>query len=297
MRKVMILLFAVFCLHSAYAEKSGKINVFVSIMPQKYFAEKVGGDLVNVSVLVPSGTSPENFDPSPRQIVQLGNTDIYFTMGVPFENIFLDKLKTGKKKLTVVPCDKNVPKQRNDEHDEHSHEHELGHEEGHHHHGEFDPHIWTDPELIKIIAENMATALSDLDSSHAAIYASNLDIFKKELDALQTELSQKLAPCRGRIFYVYHSAYTYFAKRFDLIQKSIETGEREPTPAKLRELVNQANQDKVKTIFIQPEFPAAGAKRVAEAIGGRTVSISVLEYDVPANMRKTAELLVEAFEE
>lgn len=290
MRKALIILLAVFCIHSVYADKNGKTNVFVSIMPQKYFAEKIGGDLVNVSVLVPSGTSPENFDPSPKQIVQLGSSDIYFTIGVPFENIFLDKLKAGKKKLVVAPCDKDVPKLRA-EHDEHEHE------AGHHHHGEFDPHIWTDPELIKIIAKNMADTLSGIDPGNGAIYAANLETFKKELDALQAGLNQKLVPYKGRIFYVYHSAYTYFAERFDLVQKSIETGEKEPTPAKLRELVNQANQDKVKTVFIQPEFPASGAKRVAEAIGGKTVCISVLEYDVIDNMRKTAALLAESFEE
>ena len=294
MRKVLILLLAVFCLHSVYADKSDKLNVYVSIMPQKFFAEKVGGDLVNVSVLVPSGTSPENFDPSPKQIVQLGSADVYFTIDIPFENIFLDKLKAGKKKLVVSDCDKDVPKFRNQEHEEHE-EHE--HEHGHHHHGEFDPHIWTDPELIKIIARNMADTLSSIDPAHAATYAANLASFKEELEALKNELSQKLAPYKGRIFYVYHSAYTYFARRFGLVQKSIETGEKEPTPAKLRELVNQAAQDKVKTIFIQPEFPASGAKRVAEAIGGRTVTMSVLEYDVPANMRKTAALLAESFEE
>ena len=288
MRKALIVLFAVFCINSIYADKNGKTDVFVSIMPQKYFAEKIGGDLVNVSVLVPSGTSPENFDPSPRQIVQLGSSDVYFTIGVPFENIFLDKLKAGKKKMVVAPCDKDVPKLQNDEH---------GHEQGHHHHGEFDPHIWTDPELIKIIAKNMADTLSDLNPDNAEVYATNLEIFKKELETLQIELSQKLAPYGGRIFYVYHSAYTYFAQRFGLVQKSIETGEREPTPAKLRELVNQANLDKVKTVFIQPEFPASGAKRVAEAIGGKTVCISVLEYDVADNMRKTAALLAESFEE
>jgi len=293
MRKALIVLLAVFCIHSVYADKNGKTEVFVSIMPQKYFAEKIGGDLVNVSVLVPSGTSPENFDPSPKQIVQLGSSDIYFTIGVPFENIFLDKLKTGKKKLVVAPCDKGVPKLRNADHDEHEH----GDEQGHHHHGEFDPHIWTDPELIKIIAKNMADTLSLLNPDNAAVYASNLEIFKQELDTLQTGLNQQLAPYKGRIFYVYHSAYTYFAQRFGLVQKSIETGEKEPTPAKLRDLVNQASQDKVKTVFIQPEFPASGAKRVAEAIGGRTVCISVLEYDVPANMRKTAALLAESFEE
>lgn len=294
MRKALIILLAVFCLDSAYADKSGKINVFVSIMPQKYFAEKVGGNLVNVSVLVPLGTSPENFDPSPKQIVQLGSSDVYFTMGVPFENIFLDKLKAGKKKLVVAPCDKNVPKLKNEEHDEHE---EHGHEQGHHHHGEFDPHIWTDPELIKIIARNMADTLSSLDPQNTSTYAANLDNFKRELDVLKSELSHKLSPYKGRIFYVYHSAYTYFAQRFGLVQKSIETGEKEPTPAKLRELVNQANQDRVKTIFIQPEFPASGAKRVAEAIGGRTVCISVLEYDVPDNLKKTASLLAESFEE
>ena len=290
MRKVMLLILTVFCIGAAYAAPPEKINVFVSIMPQKYFAERIGGDLVKVSVLVPSGTSPENFDPSPKQIVQLGSSDVYFTIGVPFENIFLDKLKAGKKKLVIVPCDKDVPKLKNVRHEEH--EHDQGH-----HHGEFEPHIWTDPELIKIIAGNMADTLSAIDRDHAATYAANLESFKKEMDALQAELSQKLAPYKGRIFYVYHSAYTYFAARFGLVQKSIETGEKEPTPAKLRELVNEAKQDKVKTIFIQPEFPASGAKRVAEAIGGRCVTMSVLEYDVPANMRKAAGLLSESFKE
>ena len=290
MRKVMLLILTVFCIGAAYAAPPEKINVFVSIMPQKYFAERIGGDLVNVSVLVPSGTSPENFDPSPKQIVQLGSSDIYFTIGVPFENIFLDKLKAGKKKLVIAACDKDVPKLKNDEHEEHEHEHG-------HHHGEFDPHIWTDPELIRIIAKNMADTLIAIDKDHAATYAANLESLKKEMNELQTELGQKLAPYKGRIFYVYHSAYTYFAARFGLVQKSIETGEREPTPAKLRELVNEAKQDTVKTIFIQPEFPASGAKRVAEAIGGRCVTLSVLEYDFPANMRRTAKLLSESFEE
>ena len=289
MRKVLIILLAATCIQYAYTENPKKINTYVSIMPQKYFAEKVGGGLVNVSVLVPSGTSPENFDPSPKQIVLLGSADVYFTTGIPFENIFLDKLKAGKKKLVVAECDKNVPKLRNQEHDEH--------EEHEHHHGEFDPHIWTDPDLIKIMAQNMADTFSVIDPANADVYALNLENFKKEMDGLKSELDQTLAPYKDRVFYVYHSAYTYFASRFGLVQKSIETGEKEPTPAKLRELVNQANQDKVKTIFIQPEFPASGAKRVAEAIGGKTVYISVLEYDVPANLRKTAAFLEESFKE
>lgn len=293
MRKALIIIFAAICIQFAYTENPQKINAFVSIMPQKFFAEKIGGALVNVSVLVPAGTSPENFDPSPKQIVQLGSSDVYFTIGIPFENIFVDKLKAGKKKLVIADCDKDVPKLRNQEHEEHEHENEHDH----HHHGEFDPHIWTDPELIKIIAKNMADTFSNIDPAHAAVYAANLESFKREMDNLKSELDHKLSPHRGRIFYVYHSAYTYFAQRFGLVQKSIETGEKEPTPAKLRELVNQANQDKVKTIFIQPEFPAVGAKRVAEAIGGRTETISVLEYDVSANMRKTAVLLIKSFEE
>ncbi len=288
MKKALVFLFAAFVMQAAFAAE--KINVFVSIMPQKYFAEQIGGELVDVSVLVPSGTSPENFDPSPRQIVQLGSSDVYFTIGIPFENIFLDKLKAGKKELVVSASDRDIPKLKNEEH-EHEHEHEHGH-----HHGEYDPHIWTDPVLIKAIAGNMADTLAGIDIEHAGIYRANLERFKKEMDDLQKELNQKFAPYSGRVFYVYHSAYTYFAKRFGLVQKSIETGEKEPTPAKLRELVNQAKQDKVNTIFIQPEFPASGAKRVAEAIGGKTVSLSVLEYDYPANARKTARLLCESFE-
>ena len=297
MRKVLIVFLAVFCIQFAYTAESEKKNVYVSIMPQKYFAEKVGGDLVNVSVLVPSGASPENFDPSPRQIVQLGSSDVYFTIGIPFENIFMDKLKSGKKKLIVADCSKDVPKLKNPEHDEHDEDEAEEDHEHHHHHGEYDPHIWTDPVLVRTIARNMADTLISIDPEHTSVYTENRNKFIHELDTLQEELKQVLSPYKGRVFYVYHSAYTYFANRFGLVQKAIETGEKEPAPAKLRELVNQAKNDSVKTIFIQPEFPASGAKRVAEAIGGKTVTMSVLEYNWAENMRRTASLLAESFKE
>ena len=283
MRKTLIFILYALCIHFAYTDTPEKIKVSVSIMPQKFFVEQIGGSRVDVTVLVPPGTSPENFDPSPRQIVQLGNSDIYFPIGIPFENIFLDKLKNGRKKVTIADCGRDVPRLRNPE-DEHEH-------------GETDPHIWTDPLRVKIIARNMADALIEKDSANAAVYTENLRIFSDELDRLEREIRQELAPYKGRIFYVYHSAYTYFAERFSLVQKSIETGEKEPAPAQLRNLVNQAREDRVKTIFIQPEFPASGARRVAEAIGGRTADLSVLEYSWADSMRNTARLLVESFEE
>mgnify|MGYP003296865547 CR=1 FL=1 len=285
MKKIIFIIFAFLCLENSFAD-SNKLNIFVSIMPQKYFAEQIGGEKVNVSVLVPSGTSPENFDPSPKQIIRLGSSDIYFTMGIPFEHMFLDKLSSGKNKFIVAECDKDIPKMKG--HDEHNHGHD---------HGEFDPHIWMSPDNAKLIASNMADTLKRTDSVNAGYYEKNLEDFCMKMDKLSSDISTMLAPHKGRTFYVYHSAYTYFAERFGLIQESIETGEKEPTPAKLRDIVKDAKEENIRIILIQPEFPAVGAARVAQAIGGRVVTSSVLEFNYPENLLKTARILSDSFGE
>jgi len=285
MKKLIFIVFAILSLENSFADND-KLKVFVSIMPQKYFVQQIGGNKVEVSVLVPSGTSPENFDPSPKQIIMLGSSDIYFTIGIPFEHIFMDKLNSSKKRFIIAEADKNIPKLKSN--DEHGHTHT---------HGGTDPHIWMNPDNAKLIASNMAETLKKTDPANTGYYENNLKNFCSEMDEISSDISALLAPHKGRTFYVYHSAYTYFAERFALIQESIETGEKEPSPAKLRAIVKEAKEDDVKIILMQPEFPSAGAIRVAQAIGGKVVTSSVLEFNYPDNLLKTAQILADSFGE
>lgn len=274
---LLLLIFAICAQLSLLGEETG-ITTFVTIMPQKYFVKQIGGQLVSVNVMIPSGRSPENFDPTPKQIVDLGNADIYFTVGIPMENMFLSKLRSGNH-LTICQTDAGITKimEKHEEHGEH------------HEHGEYDPHIWTDPVLVKEMARNIAAGLQKIAPEHSDIFQKNLDKLLSELDDLDTQISAILKPYAGRTFYTYHSALTYFAQRYGLVQRSIETGEKEPSPAKLREIVSQAAAEKINTIFIQPEFPASGATAVASAIHGKTDTISVLNSDYMRNMLTIAE--------
>jgi len=263
-----------------------KIKVFVSIMPQKYLAERIGGEKAEVSVLVPSGSSPENFDPSAKQIIELGKSDIYMTVGIQAENMFLSRIDRNKMGFVTADTSAGIEKTGCNH----------GHDHGHNH-GEADPHIWTDPSRAAEMAENMAEALSRADSRNREYYMANLRALLADLNRLDRDIKEKLAPYKGRVFYIYHSALGYFADRYGLIQKSIETGSREPSPAQIRKIVAEADKDRVKCILMQPEFPSAGTEKIAQAIKGKVIRVSILEYDYMGNMNYLTECLVRAFEE
>lgn len=284
MKKFLLGLFISLIPSILFGGTEKKIKVFVSITPQKYFAEQVGGEKVSVSTLVPSGRSPENFDPTPKQIRDLGNADIYFTIGIPFEKIFLNKIQRTEKYFVIADTSQGIKKIK------------IGNEKGETDDcGKNDAHIWTDPLLVKKQAETMASELIKIDPANALFYKKNLENFCRDLDKLDWEISVRLKPYEGRTFFIYHSAMTYFAARYKLKQASIEKGEREPAPAELIKIASSAKKAGINTIFIQPEFPAAGAKAVAESIKGKIVRLSVLEYDYFKNMHRISVELAKSF--
>ncbi len=285
MKKFLFFLAALLLVaNTAFSDE--KIKVFVSIMPQKYLAERIGGEKAEVSVLVPSGSSPENFDPSAKQIIELGKSDIYMTVGIQAENMFLSRIDRNKMGFVTADTSAGIEKTGC------SHGHDHGHN-----HGEADPHIWTDPSRAAAMAENMAEVLSRADSRNREYYMANLRALLADLNRLDRDIKEKLAPYKGRVFYIYHSALEYFADRYGLIQKSIETGSREPSPAQIRKIVAEADKDRVKCILMQPEFPSAGTEKIAQAIKGKVIRVSILEYDYIGNMNYLTECLVRAFEE
>jgi zinc transport system substrate-binding protein len=278
----MILLLALSTLApiSAVAEDSERqLKVFVSILPQAYFVERVGGPDVNVEVLVGPGQSPETFEPTPQQLASLAQADIYFHIGLPFEDRLLEKIHATMKDLPIIDTRQGIKLRAL--HSEH---------EG----VNTDPHVWLDPKLVSIQAETICKAFIRLDSTHSVRYEENLHAFQTDLRNVDVKIAQTLKPLKGRTFYVFHPSFGYFADAYGLIQTAVETDGKEPSAKQLATLIDDARREGVKVIFIQPQFSSKSAEVVAKAIGGTVVPLDPLSRDYLGNLEDIADKIARA---
>ncbi len=264
------------------AAAAGRLPVFAGIQPLAYLVEQIGGKRVKVDVLVQPGQDPHTFEPTSRQILALGQAVLFFKIDMPFENAILEKTHEANRQLKIVDATEGIQKLHLDADGcelpasrEHGRETERG---------EPDPHVWLSPPLLKRIAKNIADSLCRADKPHERDYRRNLAAMLERLDSLDARVRQRLAPYRGRAFYVFHPGFAYFADAYGLREAAIEAGGREPTPKQLRTLVEQAAADGVKTIFIQPQYAPESALAVAKSLGGRVVTINGLAKDVIADI-------------
>lgn len=254
-------------------------TVFVSIPPQKFFVERIGGDRVDVQVLVKPGNSPATYSPSPRQSIALGKALLYFRIGVPFETAFLPKISAAFPNLTVVETRAGI--ELRSLKTEHACSHAgCG--------GTKDPHIWLNPRLVKRQARTMATALIQHDPEGKALYEANLAAFLIELDTLDEHLTNALAPLRGKTFMVFHPAWGYFADAYGLEQEPIELEGKDPSARQLTRIIEKARTEGVRAIFVQPQFSKASANAIARAIGGAVVPIDPLAPSYIENLEAVA---------
>lgn len=298
---------AVLMLDFSVASAEELLKIHVSILPQKYFVERITGDLASVDVLVKPGKSPATYSPTPAQIKSLSQADLYFRIGVPFENGFLNKIKSIAQDTRLVDCRKGIRLRQMQAHvheyEEDGHDHNQGHmaehqeEEGHEgeHHGDpgNDPHIWMSPKLVKIQARTILEALIALDPDHHGIYQDNYTAFIQDLDHLDIRLNQTLSPYKGENLFVFHSAFGYFADAFGMRQIAVETMGKSPKGKDLAAIIKLAKKEKVRVIFVQPQFDRNAAEKIASAIKGHVVSINPLAYDYLTNMETMAKTIAQ----
>ena len=269
------------------------VPVFVSIVPQRYFVEKIGGELIKVSVMVKPGASPATYEPKPNQMVTLSKAKIYYAIGVPFERVWLKKISAANPKMLLVHTEKGIEKRPMKVHH---------HEEGNHktlekrsqgpadeHQGIMDPHVWLSPPLVKIQAQNILDALLLVDPRHGTIYETNYQKFIVELDALDANIRGIFAGKGERVaFMVFHPAWGYFARTYGLEQIAVEMEGKKPKPADLKHLIHHARERGIKVIFVQPEFSTRSAQAIAKAIGGEVVFANPLAPDWAINLKEIA---------
>ncbi|HBW15780.1 MAG TPA: cation ABC transporter substrate-binding protein [Desulfovibrio sp.] len=284
------------------------LQVSVSIPPQKYFVERIGGDLVRTTVMVPPGADPHTYEPKPSQLRGLSGSRIYFSIGAPFEDAWLARIVAAAgPSLSVVPMHKGVTllpaaaPLHNDE-TEHAegkehHEDHHAHADGHgHDHGTTDPHVWLSPMLVRHMSLAIRDALAKADPAHAATYRANYDRFAADIDAMDKKFADLFAalPQDRRRFLVFHPSWNYFAHNYGLTELSIEVEGREPSPRQLRAIIDLARRERITTIFVQPQFSRRAAQTIATEIGARLVDADPLAEDWAANLELTAKALAQA---
>lgn len=264
---------------------AGPFDVFVSIAPQKYFVERIGGDQVLVSVMVPPGANPHSYEPKPAQARALTQSRAYFALGVEFERVWLPRISAAHPNLMIVHTDQGVQKMPMAAHRHHD---ESAFADGHGHDG-LDSHIWLAPELVRIQAGHILNALRDLDPVHAKVYEDNFVRFMADIDALDADLRRIFDGMDRRAFMVFHPAWGYFARAYGLEQIPVEVEGKEPKARDLERLIDRAKERGITVVFVSPQFSTRSAEMIAASINGQVTFINHLAEDWLENMRIVAE--------
>lgn len=274
---------------AAQGQAAPKSRCFVGVPPVAWFAERLAGPLAEVQVLAPPGASPHTFEPTPKQVAALSRAQVYFSLRLPFEEKILPRVLAANPGLKVVDLTQGMSLRQLSEEEEEAEG--AGHGHGHdkdHAAGQADPHVWLSPALARVMADNLAQGLASVDPAHADQYQANRERLEREIAELDQRLAQVLAPLKGREFLVYHPAFGYLGDAYGLRQVPVELEGKEPGPKRLARLIEAARQRGVRVVFVQPQFPSASARRLAEAIGGAVVALDPLARDWAANLERLA---------
>ncbi|MCI5221259.1 MAG: ABC transporter substrate-binding protein, partial [Candidatus Electrothrix sp. AR4] len=261
------------------------MRVFVSIAPERWLVEQLGGELVETRVLLDKGQEPHTYQPTPENLTALFRSRLYFTVGMEFEREIQRKIESnaGVRVIDVTVGIKKIPMVRHDHKHDHKHDRDQ-HEEAGHRNSNLDPHVWLDPRNLQKMASIMAMEMAAADSKNTAVYQRNLQRVNEKLIRLHQDVRHQLAPFKGTSFFVFHPAFGYFAHAYGLRQEPVEIEGKSPTPKQLYALVRRAKADQVKVLFVQPQFDRKNARAVAQAVGGKLAELDPLAKDPTRNL-------------
>ncbi|HOA84918.1 MAG TPA: zinc ABC transporter substrate-binding protein [Bacillota bacterium] len=257
---------------------SGKPVIAVSIVPEATFVRAVCGGLAEVVTLIPPGYSPENYEPTPGDMMRFEEASLYFTIGIPAEAGILPHVP---KSVKIVALHEEVAEVYP----------ELTFASG-----DRDPHIWLSPKRVKVMIEVITRELSLLDPDNAGVYSQNAAAYQGQLEGLDSEIVSALEGVKNRKIIVYHPAFGYLAEDYGLTMYALEEEGKEATAKRLAEMVELARAENIKVIFYQEEIDNSQSAAFAEEIGGVAIKLSPLAADYIDNLKKMAELLAEAMQ-
>ncbi len=257
------------------------LKVHVSIPPQKYLVERIGGNKVEVTVLLKQGMNPETYEPTPKQMTLINASRLYFRVGVPFEDIWMDRISELNPELRIIQCCSSQKWPR--------HKHMHGDAEDY----IYESHVWTSPRNVSILARIIKETLIDIDEVNAGYYEDNFRKLIEDLEELDKIIMQNLDGLRHRLLIVSHPSWGYFAETYGLEQIPVERHGSEIRARELANLVQLINKHEIKTIYVQPQYITTAARVLARETGARIIEIDPLAENYIDNLEKVSLLIKE----
>jgi len=262
MKKIAIIaLFFLFPLIAdlAYAEK---IKVIASITPLADLSRQVGGDKVEVKLLLPPGASPHTYEPTPKALKDVSDARVFIKIGLGLE-FWAEKIirSSGHKNLIIVVSSSDLPLI-------------TYHEKGHSHSSSgADPHIWLDPVIAKCIVTKIEKAFAEADPQNTEYYMQNASIYREKLSRLDKEITDKVKTLRVKEYVTFHPAWNYFSKRYGLTVAGVieESPGKEPGPKHIEKIIREIKRIGSKVVFVEPQFNPKIAEVIAKECGARVV--------------------------
>lgn len=266
---VLLLYFA-----SEKGEEENKIGVIVSILPQVEFVEKVGGERVKITVMVPPMASPHTYEPKASQLAEVSKAKIYFKVGsgIEFEKVWWDKIISMNPNIYVINASEGI---------------EIV---------DKDPHIWLSPKIAEKMVENFYNGIIKVDPEHKEEYRRNKEKYIEELKELDRFIRNLFEKYENRVFLIYHPSFGYFAREYNLTQLAIEEEGKEPSPSQLKKCIENARKYNLSYVYLSPQVSESYANVIAHEINGEIIKIDPLAPNYIDNMRNVAILLSKEFE-
>lgn len=245
----------------------------VSLEPQRYMLEQIVGDRFRIVTMMPNGGNPETFEPSMSDMIDLRNAEAYFLIGhLPFERaLSLDQ------EINTIDTSDGIELIYG------THNHTTSHagflQEDEEPAKAPDPHIWTSVRNARIMARNMLATVRTLDPAHAAEYTDRYDDFDARLDSLDKAFASRLTNAKSTSFMVWHPSLTYFARDYGLEQISVGQENKDGSLSTLRNAIDEARADSVKTFFFQKDYDARQAKAIANEVGAKLIPVNPGSYE------------------
>ena len=257
---------------------SEQVKVATTIIPLGEFVREIGGERVKVTVLVPPGAEPHTFEPSPSQIRQIADANVYVKIGAGFE-YWIDNILKINPSMLIVDSSQGVDLIK-------------GSDEGSI--GGVDPHIWVSPRDAMVQVRNICVGLIKVDPSGKDYYIKNMDTYIRKLEELDYFLNSTFAKTDKKKFIVLHPAWSYFARNYGLEEISINEEEKEPGPKYVANVIELAKANGIKTIFVEPQYNPKMADIMANEIGGKEVVIDPLGENYIENMKHIGETIAQS---
>ncbi len=253
--------------------------MYVSIAPLQQIVSSIVGADFEVKVLVPPGASPETFEPTPRQMIEVEQARMVFNVGLlDYEQMLMKKLSDTHKIVDLSRGIEVIAGSCSHTHANSACAHGV------------DPHIWTSPRQLLKMADNAYREIhrSMPDSTK---YSENYATLRERLQELDKSVSEACNSASVKYFVIYHPALTYYARDYEMEQIAIESEGKEPSAKRLSRIIERVRTDGVHSILYQSQYPRSTVETICSDAQAQAVEIDPLRADVIENIAEITRII------